>query len=125
MGNRSMPFPFIELSQVETPGAAAISTGYLFASDQLPNNVYSKWMPGPNPAGYNGLLPLEFEPNLWFRIYPGPRSVPLNERESRMDGMTGTGVNALIVPPVATGRTPNEGYRYLEILLSIPDILIH
>lgn len=105
VGSYSQPYPFTEIGNARAD--AAISTGYYFMDI---NDVASgKWKPGANPDGSTtGLLPLTFEPTLWKRIYPGPRSVPVNELESGYDETKG-----LILPP-PSGKVPAEGYRYFR-----------
>jgi hypothetical protein len=81
-GNITTPSPFAEIDQAKDQAAA--STGYYFMDNNATHE--GKWKPGPNPDGsMNRLLPETFEPHLWYRIYPGPRSVPKNEVESGYD----------------------------------------
>jgi hypothetical protein len=78
--------------------------------------INARWAPQPDELGnVNILLPLTHEPELWFRIYPGPRSVPLNEFEEGIEGMMPLGQpspDLRIIPP--GGRVPAEGYRYFR-----------
>lgn len=112
MGWNTYPRPFNEIQQQTNRTQAAASTGYYFMDNRVILGADKKWQPGPLPNGAtSGLLPLTWEPHLWYRIYSGPRQVPRAEVESGYDH-----VNHLILPPVVGGvpTVPREGYRYFR-----------
>jgi hypothetical protein len=106
-GGLTVPQPFDEIGQQEDKTLPAISTGYYFLTDGA--TATGMWKPGPNPDGSTiGLLSEDFEPNLWYKIYSGPRQVPVAEVESGYDA-----IRHIILPP-PTGKVPKEGYRYFR-----------
>lgn len=86
----SFPFPFNELNNVNSPGNAAVSTGYYFvdSDDEAPDY----WRPTPE------IVDTTVEPTLWRRIMAGPRILTGSDGSCR----------------AYWDENPNEGLRFFR-----------
>ncbi len=78
-GASTTPQNFNEIGNPKT--SPAISTGYYFLDDSNPDQ-WAAWKPAET-----GFIQTSVQPYLWYRIYSGPRQVPLSEREGGAEGI--------------------------------------
>ncbi|MBR3090621.1 MAG: hypothetical protein IKH10_01345 [Bacteroidetes bacterium] len=73
------PKNFNEIGNPKT--SPAISTGYFFVDDSNPDEGWADWKPVETE-----FTPTSTQPYLWYRIYSGPRQVPVSERNGGTEG---------------------------------------